>query len=72
MIQKIKTLSDKIYFKKETEFPIVIEDYNRKIEITKAGTIIYDKYDANNIGFAIDGSEPMLIKALEKLKEIRK
>jgi len=60
-----------LYFKPKQKFPIVFEDKSRKIEIDEHGIEITDLTDKDVfINFGRDVSLPLLIKAVDKWKEL--
>ena len=60
------------YFKKSQKFPICFEDDERKIEVCGWGVKIKDKLERNILEFAYNISFPLLVKAVEKAKEVAK
>ena len=60
------------WFKKVQKFPIVFEDDERKVEVNKEDITINDLYNNSLIIFNYNQSFPLLIKAVEKAKEVMK
>jgi len=60
------------YFKKAQKFPICFEDDDREIKVEKGVLIIAAKEDNQVITFGYTESFPLLVKAVEKAKEVMK
>lgn len=60
------------YFKKVQKFPIVFEDDARIITVDKEGIRCKDKTGKDDIIFGYGLSFPLLVKAVEKAKEVMK
>jgi len=60
------------YFKKVQKFPICFEDNARKIEVEPEGIRINNLDDKGVVYFRYDESFPLLVKAVEKAKEVAK
>ena len=58
------------YFKEVQKFPIVFEDEWRKIKVCEDRIWFIDKADDEKVYF--EENIPLLIEAIEKLKEIKK
>jgi len=58
------------YFKKVQKFPIVFEDDEFKIEVENKGIDIKYKRTNNMVFFSYNESFPLLVKAVEKAKEV--
>jgi len=60
------------WFKKAQKFPIVFEDEDKKITVDERGIFMIDNNDKESVRFDYDGSFPLLVKAVEKAKEVMK
>ena len=67
-----RKFSDMLYFKKVEVFPIILQDDYYQFEINKKDLIIREKSTANSICFLKEVSFPILLKAIEKAKEVSK
>ena len=61
---------EKIKKEKVQEFPIVFEDKWRLYKIDKETFRVYDKVNEISISFHKNGAFPLLVKAVEKAKEV--
>ncbi len=60
------------YFKKTQKFPICFEDDSYKIEVIESNIKIIHKLNEKKFDFNYDKSFPLLVKAVEKAKEVIK
>ena len=60
------------HYKKAQKFPICFEDDTWRIEVSKLGIDIIVKHDKRCFAFAYKYNFPLLVKAVEKAKEVAK